>query len=237
MKKKHSDITTHLKNIYVQKVKRWTICPACQCGKMSFNKSVEAWECRNCGHQFLSKDFAKNQVYWFCEECNCYLNQQTGFDYNESKHICQNCGYENDISLDTVKGICVDCGAILSDADRTLCSACKRARKQKAKEHLLAAGKVVGAAAALVAGAPCIISAVKEEVDSNTYPIDSVEDDSDQILESDEEIIENFEEDCVEEDDSERLSADDAALIWAANGMDEDYMFGYSEDELRGNFR
>ena len=36
-----------------------------------------------------------------------------------------------------------------------------------------------------------------------------------------------------EEDDSERLSVDDAALIWACSGEDEDYTFGYSEDELR----
>ncbi len=32
---------------------------------------------------------------------------------------------------------------------------------------------------------------------------------------------------------SERLSVSDAALIWMSNGMDEDYTFGYSEDELR----
>lgn len=31
----------------------------------------------------------------------------------------------------------------------------------------------------------------------------------------------------------ESLSVYDAANIWMSNGMDEDYMFGYSEDELR----
>lgn len=35
-----------------------------------------------------------------------------------------------------------------------------------------------------------------------------------------------------EEDDSERLSVFDAALIWASNGKDEDYTFGYTEEEL-----
>lgn len=34
------------------------------------------------------------------------------------------------------------------------------------------------------------------------------------------------------DDDSERLSVYDAALIWLSNGKDEDYTFGYSEDEL-----
>lgn len=33
-------------------------------------------------------------------------------------------------------------------------------------------------------------------------------------------------------DDGEGLSVYDAALIWVSNGKDEDYTFGYSEDEL-----
>lgn len=32
--------------------------------------------------------------------------------------------------------------------------------------------------------------------------------------------------------DSERLSVWEAAEIWASNGKDEDYMFGYTEEEL-----
>ncbi len=39
-----------------------------------------------------------------------------------------------------------------------------------------------------------------------------------------------------DDDDDESLSADDAALIWASNGKDEDYMFGYSESELEEAF-
>lgn len=35
-----------------------------------------------------------------------------------------------------------------------------------------------------------------------------------------------------EYDDSESLSVYDAAGIWASHGKDEDYMFGYSEEEL-----
>lgn len=33
-------------------------------------------------------------------------------------------------------------------------------------------------------------------------------------------------------DDTESLDAYDAALIWMSNGKDEDYMFGYTEEEL-----
>lgn len=33
-------------------------------------------------------------------------------------------------------------------------------------------------------------------------------------------------------DGPESLNVYDAALIWASHGKDEDYMFGYSEEEL-----
>ncbi|NKX56012.1 hypothetical protein [Arthrobacter mobilis] len=35
-----------------------------------------------------------------------------------------------------------------------------------------------------------------------------------------------------EEDEGEAISVYDAADIWRSSGMDEDYTFGYSEDEL-----
>ena len=36
-------------------------------------------------------------------------------------------------------------------------------------------------------------------------------------------------------DSSEKISVDDAALIWRSHGKDEDYMFGYTEDELENH--
>lgn len=38
--------------------------------------------------------------------------------------------------------------------------------------------------------------------------------------------------DFDEDDDSETLSVYDAALIWASHGKDEDYTFGFTEEEL-----
>ena len=35
-----------------------------------------------------------------------------------------------------------------------------------------------------------------------------------------------------EDDENEGLNVYDAALIWASKGKDEDYMFGYTEEEL-----
>ncbi len=45
-------------------------------------------------------------------------------------------------------------------------------------------------------------------------------------------IYDNDDAELGYEDDSEGLSVYDAALIWLSNGKDEDYTFGYSEDEL-----
>ena len=38
--------------------------------------------------------------------------------------------------------------------------------------------------------------------------------------------------DYDDDDDGQVLDVYDAALIWASNGKDEDYMFGYTEEEL-----
>ena len=43
--------------------------------------------------------------------------------------------------------------------------------------------------------------------------------------------------DDYEDDESESLSVYDAALIWISNGKDEDYTFGYDEDELERALR
>lgn len=40
-----------------------------------------------------------------------------------------------------------------------------------------------------------------------------------------------------DDEDGESLSVYEAAEIWRSNGMDEDYTFGYSEDELRDALR
>ena len=44
-------------------------------------------------------------------------------------------------------------------------------------------------------------------------------------------FYEGYDEDG-EPEGSERLSVYDAALLWASHGKDEDYTFGYTEEEL-----
>lgn len=41
-----------------------------------------------------------------------------------------------------------------------------------------------------------------------------------------------YDDDDYDEEDSERISVWDAADIWRSHGKDEDYMFGYTEEEL-----
>lgn len=45
-------------------------------------------------------------------------------------------------------------------------------------------------------------------------------------------FLEGYDEDGEPLDTSEALSVHDAAVIWRSHGKDEDYMFGYSEEEL-----
>ena len=44
--------------------------------------------------------------------------------------------------------------------------------------------------------------------------------------------FDSYNEYTEDRDSGEVLSVDDAAQIWASHGKDEDYMFGYSEEEL-----
>ena len=62
-----------------------------------------------------------------------------------------------DTTFNKIKGICTDCGKIIPDPDGTLCVDCRQIRRQKAKDRLITAGKVVGAVA-VVAGTAYLAS-------------------------------------------------------------------------------
>ncbi|MCH5157111.1 MAG: hypothetical protein J1G02_04465 [Clostridiales bacterium] len=109
---------------------------------MVFNKQSALWKCNNCGYHFSEKYFLDDCVFWFCDQCGTYLNNQEDFERGSSKHVCRICGYENDTVSDNIKGICVDCGKILSNSDATLCSNCRKLRCEKAKQWLITEGKI-----------------------------------------------------------------------------------------------
>ena len=50
-------------------------------------------------------------------------------------------------------------------------------------------------------------------------------------------VLEAELDDVYDEDECESISVYDAALIWASNGMDEDYTCGFSEEELEAALR
>lgn len=146
-KKMQKSIGSRLTHAYIRKIKKWMLCPACRQGKMTVSKKSGLWSCELCGYKLSADKFENGYVFWFCDECSAYLNVQEGFDINADRHICRNCGYENDITFDNIKGICADCGKTLPDPDSTLCADCRQKRRHKAKEWLITAGIIVGASA------------------------------------------------------------------------------------------
>ena len=162
---------------YIKNIKKWMFCPACKNGKMTFNKKTSLWTCEDCGYHFSEQYFLDDCVFWFCDECETYLNNQEGFDRKASRHICRNCGYENDTTFDNIKGTCSECGKILPDPDATLCADCRQARHEKAKQWLITAGKVAAGIAVVVGAA--VIAASATEDDENTDYSPLPDDDSD----------------------------------------------------------
>ena len=94
-------------------------------------------------------------------------------DRYAKKHLCQNCGYENDTTFDNIKGVCTDCGATIQEGSK-LCADCKQKRRNKAKDWLEITVKAVGVAAVAV-GAVC--SAISETDSTSDYiPLPGVTD-------------------------------------------------------------
>lgn len=163
--KKHKKLSEAITYAYIRKIKKWMFCPACQNGNMTIDKKSTVWTCEDCGYKLSADEFEDDYIFWFCDECGTYLNIQEGFDKTAARHICKNCGYENDTVFKNIKGTCSDCGKILTNPDATLCIDCK---KEKAKRRLITAGKVIGTAAAVV-GTIYIASQSSEDDDSTEY--------------------------------------------------------------------
>ena len=88
---KLSDKATY---VYIKHIKKWIECPVCN-RRMIFNKSQKAWICKRCDYEILESEYLDDFIFWFCDECNSYINCQEGFDKKSAKHICQKCGYEH----------------------------------------------------------------------------------------------------------------------------------------------
>lgn len=149
-KHKRKSVSEGLTYAYLRYVKKWMYCPNCKTGKMAINKKISKWQCESCGYELSADEFEDGYIFWFCDECGTYLNNQKGFDRNGPKWVCTSCGYENDIAMDNIKGICIDCGKVIPDSEQSLCVDCHLARREKAKERLKNIGTVAGITAAAV---------------------------------------------------------------------------------------
>ena len=163
IKKNKHNIADKAQYFYIKNIKRWMFCPNCKNGKMTFNNKTSLWVCKDCGYNFSEDYFLDDCVFWFCDECETYLNNQEGFDRHALKHICSNCGYENDTTFDNIKGTCSDCGKTLNDSNATLCDDCRRARREKARKWLITAGKVAVGIAAIAGTVILAITAAEED--------------------------------------------------------------------------
>jgi hypothetical protein len=74
----------------------------------------------------------------------------------------------------------------------------------------------------------------QQELERLKLEVAEAKDDSDRAYEDWEYYSgQGDDDDDAGEDAGERLSVEDAADIWLCSGMDEDRMFGYTEEELR----
>ena len=179
LKKRRSlvDMMTHA---YIRRIKKWMFCPACRDGKMQINRASTLWKCEECSYSLSADEYEDNYVFWFCDECETYLNNQDGFDKAASKHICRNCGYENDTTFDNIKGICSDCGKTLPDVDATLCVDCKTKRRKNATNWLIAAG-VIAAGVVVAATSTSDEKSYTDEILEYPPLDDNTSDDDDEV--------------------------------------------------------
>lgn len=79
------------------KVKKWMDCPACRSKNMYLGPSGMKWLCPDCGYSIsnLNRLFG---VFWFCDECDAYLNVQDGFTTKKKKWTCTECGHVNGVT-------------------------------------------------------------------------------------------------------------------------------------------
>lgn len=78
-------------------VKYWMDCPACRSPQMYLGTAGRIWKCPDCGYK-ISNHEKNSTVFWFCDECETYLNIQRGFTVKNGKWKCTECGCLNDVT-------------------------------------------------------------------------------------------------------------------------------------------
>ncbi len=82
-------------------VKYWMDCPACRSQYAYLGPEGKKWRCPDCGYTITDKE--KNRsVFWFCDNCDAFLNVQDGFTEKSGKWTCTECKYENDVTKENL---------------------------------------------------------------------------------------------------------------------------------------
>jgi len=79
----------------------WTDCPKCRSKNMVYSDNKECYVCLDCKYE-MTPEWLDNNVLWFCDECDTYLNIQSDFNTYSGHWICKNCGYDNEVTEDNV---------------------------------------------------------------------------------------------------------------------------------------
>ena len=82
-------------------VKYWMDCPACRSTNMYLGASGLRWRCPDCGYT-ITKLQKMTSVFWFCDNCDTFLNVQPGFDTKKRHWKCSECGFDNDVSVGNI---------------------------------------------------------------------------------------------------------------------------------------
>ena len=80
-------------------VEKWMDCPACRSKNMYLGSSARTWKCPDCGY-LISRFRKLTGAFWFCNECDAFLNVQDGFSSSRKRSWkCSVCGHENGLTL------------------------------------------------------------------------------------------------------------------------------------------
>ncbi len=82
-------------------VEYWTDCPVCRSPNMFLGSEGRGWKCPDCGYRMTAEE-KETAVFWFCDDCDTFLNIQEGFSTDSETWICTECGYENNVTEENI---------------------------------------------------------------------------------------------------------------------------------------
>jgi ribosomal protein L37AE/L43A len=72
-------------------------CPACA-EIIKKDRGVSLWKCDNCGFSISDAELKDGVVFWFCDECESFMNIQPGFNTKSGRWTCAECGFDNGVT-------------------------------------------------------------------------------------------------------------------------------------------